>query len=62
MEIVIHAANGLETAAIAEEMGLSRETVRHHKRNIRRRKARRTMAGCVAEAFRTGQLKPWDIK
>lgn len=50
-------ADGLNGREIATRWVVSLHTVRHHGRNLRFKTGRRTMAGAVALAIRTGLIQ-----
>jgi DNA-binding CsgD family transcriptional regulator len=50
-------AEGLTSIEVSEKMFLSIHTVRTHAKNLRHKTGRRTMAGAVALALRTGLIQ-----
>jgi two-component system, NarL family, response regulator LiaR len=57
MSVVRHTANGLSTSEMAERMGLSEETVRHHLKQAMGRLDVSSRAHLVAKALRNGLVQ-----
>ncbi len=56
-EVLERVAEGLETPAIARDLGVSQATIRTHVQHMRQKLGVATRAGLVARAFRLGWLR-----